>query len=162
MLRPERRPMDQKTPLHHEETVRFTYFARCNSAIERLSIAPNHLRKFRCRQVLICCGRCGPGLSLLPAHNRLSSRYSDALLSMSFLLAGGEHYRNLGASTLSAPDQVLCRAALPTLMRLAMFSVVTRAIAAAMLTSEAASVSCTRIRLQSQGDRTGIYLRRCV
>jgi hypothetical protein len=38
--------MDQKTPLDDEETVRFAYFARCNPAIHRLSITPNHFRKF--------------------------------------------------------------------------------------------------------------------
>ena len=86
---PERRPMDQETPLDNEKTVRSAYFARRNPAIDRLSVSPNHLRKFRYRQVLASCGH---DLGLLPAaHDRLSSQGSDALLIDEFLLTAGEH-----------------------------------------------------------------------
>ena len=54
--------MDQKTPLNDEEPVRFAYFARRNPAIHRLSVTPNHLRKFRYGEVLTGGGS---GLRLL-------------------------------------------------------------------------------------------------
>src|ERR1700730_3903865 len=73
--------MDHKSSLDHEKTVGFAYFARRDPAIHRLSVTPNHLRKFGYREVLT---RCGSGLDISPPHDRLSSRYSDALLSMSF------------------------------------------------------------------------------
>ena len=72
--------MDQVTPVHHEKTVCFLDFAHRNLAIDRFSVTPNDLRKFWYRQVLT---RRGAGLGFLTAHDRLSSRYSDALLSMS-------------------------------------------------------------------------------
>jgi len=34
--------MDQKTPLDNKKTVCFADFARCNPAIHRLSVTPNH------------------------------------------------------------------------------------------------------------------------
>jgi hypothetical protein len=73
--------MDQETPLDHEKTVRLAYCASRNPAIHRLSVTSNPLRKFRYRQVLT---RCGSGLGFLPAHDRLSSRYPDASLWMTF------------------------------------------------------------------------------
>src|SRR6266851_6223350 len=69
--RPERRPMDQKTPLDNKKTVRLADFARRNPAIDRLSVTPNHLRKFGYCQVLTRCRSC---LDHLSAHDRLSSR----------------------------------------------------------------------------------------
>jgi hypothetical protein len=84
--------MDQKTPLHDEQPVRFAYFARRNPAIHRLSVTSNHPRKFRYGEVLTGGGS---GFGFLPAHDRLSSPYSNALLSMSLCQLGGEGYRNL-------------------------------------------------------------------
>jgi hypothetical protein len=104
--------MDQVTPVHHEKTVRFLDFAHRNPAIDRFSVTPNDLRKFWYRQVL---ARCGPVLALLPAHGRLSSRHSDALVSMSSVtwrramsqsVCQSENPTNLGFESFCVPRKV--------------------------------------------------------
>jgi hypothetical protein len=98
LLRTERRPMDQKTPLDDEETVRFAYFARRNPAI--------HLFRLR-RTIFASSGYCevltrrGSVLGLLPAHDRLSSWYLDALLSM-ISVNWQRHHRNPDPDSKSA------------------------------------------------------------